>query len=175
MDMYNLVLVAFLAVVIFGIVKGSGDNRSVIIFRDYDDLGLTFLIPASFVLIVYIFSMLGGNPAYGMILGGGVAAWLFFVLVRNTYIDNGKNIGKSSLALITKLPLAIIWVLNLVSLLNPSGKGAQRRRNRGQALVILTILTPIIGMLVVDKTGSYFNPKSWISGRRVGSRIRNSL
>lgn len=175
MDMHNFLLIVFLIIIIFGIVKGYGDNRSIIIFRDYDDLGLTFLIPASFFLIMYIFAMLGGNQTFGIILGGAVAAWLFFILVKNTYLDNEKDIGKSLLALITKMPLAIIWVVNLVEVLNPSGKGAQRSKNRGQALVILTLLTPIIGMLVVDKQGSCFNPKSWIRGRRVGSTIRNSL
>jgi len=175
MEVYNFLLIVFLIIIITGIVKGYGTNRSIIVFRDYDDLGLTFLMPASFFLIMSIFTGLGGNQTIGVILSGAVAAWLFFIIVKNTYLDNEKNLGKSLLALSTKMPLAIIWIVNLVAVLNPSGKGSQRSRNRGQALVILAFLSPIVGMLVVDKSGSYFNPKSWIKGRRVGSTIRNSL
>tara|TARA_Y100001963_G_scaffold118820_1_gene165616 strand:- start:977 stop:1504 length:528 start_codon:yes stop_codon:yes gene_type:complete len=175
MDFYNAVLIVFVFIIVLGVFKGFGENRSIIVFRDYDDLGLTFLVPTSFFLITYIFTMLGGNQNIGMLIGGIVAVFLFIKLVKNTYTDNGGNIGKCALALITKLPLAIIWIFNLIQLLNPSGTGSQRRKSRGQALVILTLLTPIIGMLVVDKSGSYFNPKSWIKGRRVGPTIRNGL
>jgi hypothetical protein len=38
----------------------------------------------------------------------------------------------------------------------------------------MAILTPIIGMLVVKREGSMFNPKEWIKGRRIGG-IRNHL
>jgi hypothetical protein len=41
-------------------------------------------------------------------------------------------------------------------------------------MVILAILTPIPGLLVLNKEGSLFNPKSWLAGRRVGN-IRNHL
>lgn len=173
---YNILLIIFLGLVIFGIVKGYGDNRTIIVFKNYDDLGLTFLVPASFFLVTYIFQMLGGNADIGFGLGAIVAIGLLGVLIRNTYQDNGQDVGKCLVALITKLPLGVFWVLNLINLLNPGGRtGTDRRRNRGQALVILTILTPIIGMLVVDKSGSYFNPRNWIFGRRVGPTIRNNL
>ena len=42
MNFYNICLILFFLVVIAGIVKGFGKNRTVIIFKDYDDLGLTF-------------------------------------------------------------------------------------------------------------------------------------
>jgi len=176
MDLYSVCLAVFFGLVIFGIFKGYGPNRTIIVFRDYDDLGLTFLIPVSFVLIAYLFTHLGGNPKMGFGIAGVVAAWLFFRLARGTFIDNGRSILKTMLALITKLPLGIIWVMNLVQLLNPGGKGAgARAKSRGQALLVLTFLTPIIGLLVVDKSGSFFNPKAWIKGRRVGGSIRNNL
>jgi hypothetical protein len=74
------------------------------------------------------------------------------------------------------LLLAIIWILNILTLLNPGDKNAgQRSQNRGVALIILTILTPIIAMLVVDKQGSTFNPKNWLKGRRGVVGIRNHL
>jgi len=38
----------------------------------------------------------------------------------------------------------------------------------------LAIITPIIGLLVADKSGALFNPKQWIKGKRIGS-IRNHM
>lgn len=175
MSTYDIALAAFFIVIIIGIFMGAGENRSIIVFRDYDDLGLTFLIPASFVLIYYLFAQMGGNPQVGAIVGAGVAFLLFLRLLVNTFVDNSRNVFKTLLALIVKMPLAIIWIFNLLQLLNPQGTGTRRRQNRGQALIILTLLTPILGMLVADKSGSFFSPKSWLKGRRGVSTIRNSL
>ena len=83
---------------------------------------------------------------------------------------------RALLALCTKLPLAILWVFSLVSMLNPQGKNARERRQaRGIAMIILTIITPIVAQLVVEKKGSLFNPKQWIKGRHGVSHIRNHL
>ena len=41
-------------------------------------------------------------------------------------------------------------------------------------LVIVGHLAPIIGMLVVEKEGSLFNPRDWIKDKRIGS-VRNHL
>ncbi len=177
MDYYNIALIAGFSVVIFGIVMGWGENRKIVVFSNYNDLGLTFLIPASFLLIYLLFvNFFGGKPQYAIALGSVVSGGLLILLSINTLKDNGNDPLKALLALITKLPLAIIWILNLFTLLNPGGKNArQRAQSRGIALVILTILTPIIAMLVVDKNGSAFNPKNWLKGRRGVGGIRNHL
>ena len=175
MQLYEILLILFLAVVVLGIFKGCGDNRSIVVFRDYDDLGLTFLIPVSFFLVVYVLSALKVDQVVSFFSGAAISIIIFIKLARDTYIDNGNNVSKTALSLITKIPLSVIWIFNLIQVLNPSGKGAQRSKNRGEALVVLTLLTPIIGMLVVEKNGSYFNPKSWIAGRRVGRSVRDNL
>jgi hypothetical protein len=174
-DIYNILLVCYFIILITGIVKGSGENRSIIVFRNYDDLGLTFLIPVSFILISYIFISMGGNQILGVSVGAIVALGLFIKLVIITYEDNNNSLSTTILVLLTKIPLGIIWIMNLMQVLNPDGKGSQRSENRGHALIMLTFLTPIIGLLVVDKSGSYFNPKGWLAGRRVGSSVRNHI
>jgi len=177
MELPEIILAAYLIIIIFGIVKGVGENRQVVIFKDYDDLGLTFLIPAAFFLIYIVSSrILGPESDIPFVAGFSVSLWLTSKLIKQTYTDNGNNILKTILALATKIPLAIIWVYNLIQILNPSGDSSvQRAKNRGGAMVVLMILTPIVGALIVDKTGSYFNPKSWIKGRRVGAGIRNHI
>lgn len=73
-----------------------------------------------------------------------------------------------TIVLVIKLPLAFLWVINLFSLINPSGQTAKQRRE-SQALLFLTTITPIIGILVVDKSGKLFSPRQWIKGKRVGN------
>ena len=172
---YQGFLLIYFIVMIITMFKGYGENRSVVIFRDYDDLGLTFLIPASFVLIYYLFAMFSGNPTLGAGLALVVSIILFFLLLKNTYEDNHKKVFPTILSIMTKVPLGIIWILSFMTMLNPSGKTAkERRKNRGTALLIMGILTPIIGMLVANKEGSLFNPRDWVKGRRIGS-IRKHL
>ncbi len=175
LDFYSLGLAAAFIVIITGIFMGAGKNRSLIVFRDYDDLGLTFLIPVSFILITLLFANAGGHQGIGILLASGVAAILFVKLAINTYLDNGRSILKALLALIVKVPLSWIWMLNLLQLLNPQGTGNTRRKNRAQALIILTLLTPIIGLVIADKSGSFFNPRGWLRGRRGVSTVRNHL
>ncbi|WP_085920077.1 hypothetical protein [Halomonas sp. CSM-2] len=176
MDLKTILLAAACIVVIIGIVKGWGEDRSIIVFQDFDDLGLTFLVPASGFGIMILFNWMGANPTVGLGLGCAISLWLLVKVARNTHVLNGCDIGRTTLALATKLPLSLIWVLNFIQMLNPSGKtAAQRRSSRGQAMVLLAIFTPIIGALVVERNGSYFSPANWIKGRRVGSGIRDHL
>jgi len=162
-------------IMIITMFKGAGENRSVVVFRDYNDLGLTFLIPASALLIIVLFLSFGGNPQFGMILAMTVALVLFGILIKNSYEDNEGSIVYTIMAIMTKMPLGILWLLSFFTMLNPSGKTAKKRReSRAIALMLLAILTPLMGILVANKEGSYFNPKEWIKGRRVGS-IRTHL
>lgn len=177
MDYYNILLIIMFFVVISGIVMGWGENRKIIVFEDYNDLGMCFLIPASAVVIYLVFvNLLGGRPEYAMVICAIVSIGLFLLCVLNTLKSNSYHIPYSVLALCTKIPLAVLWVFSLISLLNPSGRNAsQRRQSRGIALIILTIVTPIVAQLVVNKNGSHFNPKQWIKGSRGVSHIRNHL
>lgn len=175
MSQYEIIFSVYAVVVIVGIFLGYGENRKVVVFRDYDDLGLTFLIPASFFLIQYIFSYFGVSQKISLIIGGTVAIALTLKLIKDTYEDNNRVLKFALLAFLTKVPLAVIWVLNLINMLNPSGRTAEQRRGSRQAsMVILAILTPIVAALVVNKEGSFFNPKNWIRGRRVGG-LRNHI
>lgn len=77
--------------------------------------------------------------------------------------------------MVTKFPLAFLWVINLFSLIKPSGQTAkQRRESQATALLVLTTITHIIGILVVDKSGELFSPRQWIKGKRISS-IRNHM
>jgi len=170
---YQTIMIIFTIIIIIGVFNGFGENRKIIVYSDYDDLGLTFLVSASFFLIIYTFTSFGFNQTIGIVIASIISLIIAIKVVANTYEDNNQDSGKTFLALMTKFPLAIIWILNIISVLDPGGRTlSQRRKNRATALVILTFLTPIVTGLVVNKNGSYVNPMSWFKGRRVGS-VRN--
>jgi len=175
-DLYQIGLIAFFSVLVIGVFMGSGKNRSLIVYRDYDDLGLTFLMPNSFIIITLLFSNAGEYRGYGILLGAAVALLLFIKLVIDSYVDNGRSIWKTALAIFVKVPLCWLWMLNLLCLLNPDGNTArERRQNRAQALVFLALITPIIGLLVADKSGSFFSPRAMLRNRRGVSSVRKHL
>jgi hypothetical protein len=91
---FDCVLAAYFVLVIYGIFKGAGDNRSIIIFKDYDDLGLTFLIPASYALSYALITSIGGGQLIANILGAGEALTLLLKLSKNTYLNNEQCIKK---------------------------------------------------------------------------------
>ncbi len=134
---YQTVLVTYFAMMIITIFKGYGENRIIIIFKDYNDLGLTFLMLAAPILIYILFTSVAGASQLAILLAVGVALILLRILIKNSYIDNNNSIPHTLMAVFTKIPLGIIWILNLISVLNPSGKTMLERRNsRGGALVV---------------------------------------
>lgn len=166
MIIFTLLLIVFGAVILFGIFKGYGDNRSIVVFRDYNDLGLTFLVPSLFLLTTYLLSTYQVDINVTFFISALVSLWPLIKLVQNTYADNGHNLFKTTLALVTKIPLGVFWILNLVQIFNPKGTGKEKNLSRGKAFIILAVLTPIIHMLVVDKSGSFFNPKTWVKSNK---------
>ncbi len=93
----------------------------------------------------------------------------------NTYKANNGQMIHTLLAFVTKIPIGIIFVFHLLEIINPSGKTInERRQNRRNTLVVLTLLTPIIAGLVVNKEGKFFKPKKMIKNKKVGS-IRDYL
>lgn len=170
-NIYNIVLTAIFSVVILGIFWGAGKNRKIIVFRDYDNLGLTFLIPTAFFGIIFLFHIFGGNPLYSTVLAGVIYFILLIILVKNSYADNNRVIWKLLFWLPSYHSLFYGWLIYFHSL-NQVVK--QRRESRATALLVLTTITPIIGILVVDKHGEPFSPRQWIKGKRVGN-IQNHM
>lgn len=65
--LYQIAVVISLAAIITGIYKGFGDNRTIVVLRNYNDLDLTFLVSGTFFL--YWISMTN-NGARGRIRTG---------------------------------------------------------------------------------------------------------
>ncbi|WP_320196148.1 hypothetical protein RMR10_022975 [Agrobacterium rosae] len=172
----HLAIYGLLAVIAVGVILGFGENRKIIVYQNYDDLGLTFMVP----VLAYVSLLLSGmkeEAVVNLLLAITAAALSFGIFgytVHRTFTANGHSLWRTAVALVTKFPLAFIWVLQIVNIISPSGKTAlERSQNRANALLILTILTPIITALVVERTG-FFSPRKVLKGRRIGS-IRDTL
>jgi len=174
--------IAVFILIIIGIILGSRENRKIVVFKNYDDLGLTFLIPTSYALVLLVcptgLSALNVNhenvgPITDII--GMIVSSLIFLKVLIVTFKANNSIPKTLLALLVKIPLSFLWVFALIELIKPSGETQpQKRDSRQTALLIFTLLTPIISALVVDKNG-FFSPKAMLKGKRIGSRNRDLL
>lgn len=157
-----------------GTVLGFGERRKIVIYGNYDDLFLTFTVPVLAFAALFgvssdklLFTLLGFTAALASVGIFGFTVW-------RTFKANERSLWKTALAIVTKFPLAFLWVMQIISLISPAGKtGLQRAQNRATALLILTILTPIIAALVVERTG-YFSPRGVLKGKRIGA-IRDHL
>lgn len=142
-----------------GCVLGFTDK--IVVFRNYDDLGLAFLgvVP---VFIGFI-SMVRWILIPAAIISCAVFMWL---LVR-TWQDN-QSVWKLLVALPTKLALSVLFIAFLWDVLSPNGQTQiARAKQRGLATAVLAVLTPVIYRLVREKTG-VIHPKQAFHGTRRG-------
>ena len=65
MSVHDAILIVVLAILLLGIVLGCGSRRKIVVFSNYDDLGLTFLAPVSAFVISYLFMLCGGTQNVG--------------------------------------------------------------------------------------------------------------
>lgn len=152
---WTIFLVAWLMSVVCGVIGGW--RRSLTVFRNYDDLALVFFAGFTVVVTLFLVWVFGQGSRWFilavLVVGAVVFLGLFSMIVLRTWTDN-PSIVAFPIALVTKLSLAALFLLNLVSLINPSGKSQlQRAQNRASALGWLAILTPIVYRMVRDKEG----------------------
>ena len=165
----NLLFGAWVIVIIYGFIQSRKGN--VIVFIDFDDLALcfgTFVVP----IIIAIVGMYLGLQVGGLAVAALVFVGMLVYLVKQTYYSNGNSIKRTFISILTKVPLGLLWVGMFYQMLVPSGNSrSQRTQSRGRAVFILTFLTPIILMVVNEKTSRLFNPASFLQGRRFSGAI----
>jgi len=134
---------------VLGIVLGFTDH--IVVYRDFDDLGLLFLMPVILLCWWFFRGFVGEGPFIQELLGvlviGGELAIFAYVAWR-TYRDNSSWWGVL-VALVTKTSLGFLFALHLFTFIN-SKRGSQGRRSD---LFWLLVLTPIVYGLVKNKVG----------------------
>lgn len=159
---YTLILL--ITIVILGVVMGF--RNMIVVYRDYDDLGISFLLTLSPVILFYVLQITNNNIAFFifiLIIEIILIAWLFY----RTFNDNSKNILFALLSFITKTTLSVLFIINLLQLVSPSGKSSRQRASaRKIAFAILLVISPVVFSLVKNKEG-IFNPSRTLSRRGI--------
>lgn len=151
------ILLVWGIIVVLGIVLGW--NEKIVIFRNYNDLAIVFGSGLLVYAAIFVIFLLGNNGASGVMVLSLImvasSAGLMIYLIFRTFVDN-RSILATVLALITKLSLSVLFLINLLTLLSPSGKTqVKRAKNKASALAWLMVITPIIYALVRDKEGIF--------------------
>lgn len=156
---HQLLLVIFIITVITGILLGF--KKTIVVYRNYDDLGMVFLLgvfPAIYQIISGFISEPGPlNILYWFF--SAVEVLIFIFVIKRTFRDNSNPI-LAILALITKIPLSVLFIYVLFSFISPSGSTqSEQRKSRMGAGLLLAVLTPIVLALVQERSG-VFNPSN---------------
>ena len=163
----TLLLIGWLAIVILGAILGVKQRLTV--FRNYNDLGLAFLVTLSPLVLGYIFSFVTGRldklAIYTII---GVEALLLGWLVIRTFQDNNSLI-LTLVAFVTKISLSFLFIINFLNFVAPRGETMARRASvRHLALTFLLVVTPMVFTLVKKPEG-LFNPRRVMEYRGLSS------
>ncbi|HPD60041.1 MAG TPA: hypothetical protein PLG05_10295 [Bacteroidales bacterium] len=138
-----------IGILLLGIILGF--TKTITVYRDFSDLTKVFMLVLAPIGLFYIL----GDKIDNRILRNiffGIEGLLLLWIIVTTFIDN-RNIFKTLLALITKIPLGVIFAIYLVNLISPSGKN--RRKSRGIAGIVMIFLAPILFGLVKNRVWSY--------------------
>ena len=151
-DPISLALIAYGAVLLVGIVQGCRDR--IVVFADLQDLLVTFsILGAAAVALFLIVTELDTRPDLRDRLIR-ISIILPFVAVGYRALEQNGGIWRALLATLTKLPFAAAVPLLAIQLLAPTGKTASERASRrASALLLLTIVAPLMLALVRDKAG----------------------
>lgn len=148
-SMWSL-LIAFGAVVVgTGIVQGL--REKVVVFRDFDDLAISF-VPFACCIVAVILALFSSAKIVMWLLVATAVVIQLFVSVT-TWRDNPRAVP-FAIALAAKTTLSFFFVINLFSFLFPMEKSAaSEARVRRDALIWMAVLAPLIFRLVRVKTG----------------------
>lgn len=158
-------LITWMAVIVIGIILGF--KQKITVFRNYNDLCLVFLLGLVPVILMYAFFHI---PQGQQEMGGKVIllieSAIFLLILFRTFQDN-RNPFFMVIALITKITLSVLFIINLIDFVTPSGKnGLERTSGRRKGFVFLLALTPIVFALVKTKEG-IFNPERTLASRGI--------
>ena len=157
----SYIVLAWATIVILGIALGF--THRIVVYRDFDDLGLLFLMP-----VTLIFGWILGNVVSGPLVQNlasfliiAIELGLFAYVTWRTCQDN-SSWWEILVALVTKISLGFLFALHLFTFIN-SKRGSQGRRSD---LFWILVLTPIVYGLVKNKVGFWAPHDSLNSYRR---------
>lgn len=146
----------YLALLLVGVILGF--MKKITVYRDYTDVGFVFLLVLIPVAILILCNMLLKLEAGTMIVVywfvGIIEAIVLASIIYKTHQDN-RNIWKTILSILVKLPISICFVAFIISFVAPGGKNlSTRNSSKGLALIFVMMFGIIINGLVASKKWS---------------------
>ncbi|OCL81565.1 hypothetical protein AAW30_01864 [Arcobacter porcinus] len=171
--MNNLLIfiISILLIIIVTYFKASNENRTIIVYEDWNDVGLSFFSIIFPIFITAFFLNIDFLSKYAFFIGFILLVTLLGKLAIHTYKANNGNILYFIMAFITKIFLGITLFTQLLNVISPQ-EDENGNSNFWSAILILLVVVPIVKNLVVNKNqGSKVNPFMWISSRKKIKRI----
>lgn len=150
-DYNNLIFIVLLTPFLAGVVMGF--MGKLVVFQDYDDLGLTFLMFILPIPMIYIYCLLGKSQLMLYFFLAIEILIMCFILYKS-FINNRKNIFYTLLALYAKIPLSFIYLFNLLLIIDDFFDKRINRKTKISA-ILFAVLTPMMAKLVKNKTGVF--------------------
>lgn len=170
----NTILTIMLLVLITTIVtyfKGKDGNRTIVVYEDWNDVGLSFfsIVFPMFVMATLLHSE--SSSQYAIQIGMLLMLTLLGKLAVHTYKSNNGNIPFFLMAYITKIFLGMTLFTQIMNVISPT-KDENGNSNFWSAVLILLIVIPMVNNLVVNKNqGSKINPFAWMGKRTQFTRL----
>ncbi len=170
----NTVLTIIALVLITTIVtylKGKDGNRSIVVYEDWNDVGLSFFVIMFPIFVTIIMLNSESFSQYALQVGLVLTIILLGKLAIHTYKSNNGNILFFLMAFITKIFLGMTLFIQIMNVIFPS-EDENGNSNFWSAVLILLIVVPMVNNLVVNKNqGSKINPFAWMSKRIQFTRL----
>lgn len=147
-----LTSITIIVAIIIGVALGL--KNIIVVYRDYDDMAISFLLVLAPIILIFLLSFAGNMSAASVYFIAIVEICILIWLFARTLSDNSNKIVFTLIAIVTKIALSVLFVVNLLQLVDPSGKTRkQRASSRGIAFTILLVVSPLIFSLVRNKVG----------------------
>lgn len=170
----NTLLIIIALVLITTVVtyfKGKDGSRSIVVYEDWNDVGLSFFAIIFPIFVTTIMLNSDFFSQYAPHVGLVLMVILLSKLAMHTYKSNNGNISFFLMAFITKIFLGMTLFTQIINVISPS-EDEDGNSNFWSAVLILLIVIPMVNNLVVNKNqGSKINPFAWISKRTHFTKI----
>jgi len=165
--MNTILIIIGLIFIIFIItyLKGKDENRSIVVYEDWNDVGLSFFSIFFPLLVTIMLINIQSLSQYALLIGLVIMIILLAKLAIHTYKSNNGKIIFFLMAYITKIFLGMTLFTQIINVISPD-EDEHGNSNFWSAVLILMIVIPIVNSLVVNKNkGSKINPFEWMSKR----------
>jgi hypothetical protein len=145
---FNYILWALVGIWVLGLILGM--LKQIIVYRDFNDVtfcGLTVTLPMA---AFFILMNMGATSFHGI----AKYAWWFeaamaLVILVRTFIDN-RNPFKAILAFMVKMPVAILFAVNIVDFVT-----GEKRQSRRMSVFFILLLSGFVIALVNDRSKGF--------------------